>query len=123
MLSNSSLVWVLFHGCFDAAYLLQTLMQQPLPVDFVVYKQFQKTLFPHIVDVKTLAMTSLSFVGGLERLAATPGVNAGRVGVAHQAGSDSRLTGDVFFALLAKYPQAQASYFDCINNVHGFVDA
>lgn len=115
LVGNRNVMWVFFHGCFDAAYVLKTLMD--LPADFETYGRAQRALFPYALDLKTLATAASGFHGGLERLAGELGVQ--RVGQAHQAGSDSRLTGDAFFALL-EMEHAQRLYHAKIGEISGY---
>lgn len=117
LLRNPNLVWICFHGCFDMAYLMQAVGIE-LPLDLAGFRKEQRVLFPHTMDTKQLAMGSLNFQGGLERLASQLAIQ--REGIAHQAGSDAKLTGDTFFKLLADHESAQERYYDTLNVIHGF---
>jgi CCR4-NOT transcription complex subunit 7/8 len=118
LLRNPNLVWICFHGAFDLAYLVQVLLGGALPADFATFSRMQRLLFPHSLDLKTLANASLAFQGGLERLAEMLFIS--RKGTAHQAGSDSLLTGDCFFELLSVHEEAQKCYHGSLNQIAGF---
>jgi len=91
--------WVTYHAGYDFAYLLKILTTQDLPKDEKGFFDLLKTYFPTVYDIKY--MTSLCDghrLGGLQRLADDLGCQ--RLGAEHQAGSDSLLTKDAFFALI-----------------------
>ena len=92
--------WVTYHAGYDFAYLLKILTTKDLPSDEKAFFDILKIYFPTVYDIKY--MTSLCdgqrFMGGLQRLADDLGCQ--RLGAEHQAGSDSLLTKDAFFALL-----------------------
>ncbi len=114
--------WLSFHGGYDFGYLTKLLICRQLPNDEVEFDQIMKLYFPSTFDVKHLmkhairlhnsgmltpADASASEVlqkfaekSGLENIAEALKIK--RVGSAHQAGSDSLLTGKVFFALKDK---------------------
>mmetsp|Transcript_6772 Transcript_6772/g.14422 ORF Transcript_6772/g.14422 Transcript_6772/m.14422 type:complete len:396 (+) Transcript_6772:374-1561(+) len=92
--------WVTYHAGYDFAYLLKILTTKDLPADEKSFFELLKVYFSTIYDIKY--MTSLCdghrFMGGLQRLADDLGCQ--RLGAEHQAGSDSLLTKDAFFALV-----------------------
>lgn len=102
--------WVTYHAGYDFAYLLKLLTTKELPSDEKGFFEILKIYFPTVYDIKY--MTSLCdghrFMGGLQRLADDLGCQ--RLGAEHQAGSDSLLTKDAFFALVkAKFLQDKSS--------------
>jgi CCR4-NOT transcription complex subunit 7/8 len=100
MVLDDRVKWVSFHSGYDYGYLLKLLTTVDLPSDEKSFFELLKIYFPTIYDIKY--MTSLldghQFVGGLSKLA--DDLKCHRLGVEHQAGSDSLLTMSTFFALL-----------------------
>jgi len=93
--------WVTYHAGYDFAYLLKILTTHDLPKDEKGFFDLLKIYFPTVYDIKY--MTSIvdngrRYMGGLQRLADDLGCQ--RLGAEHQAGSDSLLTKDAFFALI-----------------------
>lgn len=111
--------WISFHGGYDFGYLTKLLVCRPLPCNEVEFDQIMKLYFPSTYDVKHLMkhaiklhnsgmatqsdptaieiMQKFEQKSGLEHIAET--LKLKRLGSAHQAGSDSLLTGRVFFEL------------------------
>jgi CCR4-NOT transcription complex subunit 7/8 len=111
--------WISFHGGYDFGYLTKLLICRHLPNDEVEFDQIMKLYFPSTYDVKHLMKHAIKLhnsgmltpsdpgsaeilqkfehKSGLEHIAETLKIK--RVGSAHQAGSDSLVTGRVFFAL------------------------
>jgi CCR4-NOT transcription complex subunit 7/8 len=111
--------WISFHGGYDFGYLTKLLVCLNLPSDEVEFDQIMKLYFPSTYDVKHLMKHAIKLhnsgmltpsdpssaeilqkfeqKSGLEHIAET--LKLKRVGSAHQAGSDSLLTGRVFFEL------------------------
>lgn len=111
--------WISFHGGYDFGYLTKLLMPKNLPGDEGDFDEEMKRWFPATYDVKHLMkhaiklqnsgqlevrdpgvvdiLTKFEQKAGLEHIAETLKIK--RVGSAHQAGSDSLLTGRVFFEL------------------------
>lgn len=109
--------WISFHSGYDFAYLVKLMYCKPLPEDEVEYRKLLSLFFPAIYDIKFMvksaqrtqtingttplpqnAVSMLANLGtksGLQDLADELGVK--RIGPAHQAGSDSLLTGKVFW--------------------------
>lgn len=114
--------WISFHGGYDFGYLTKLLICQPLPSDEVDFDKVMKLYFPSTYDVKHLmkyaiklhntglltpsdpnsaeVLQKFEHKSGLENIAETLKIK--RVGSAHQAGSDSLLTGKVFFQMRDK---------------------
>jgi len=111
--------WISFHGGYDFGYLTKLLICKELPCDEVEFDHIMKMYFPSTYDVKHLMKHSIKLhnngmlstndpgiaeiiqkfeqKSGLEHIADTLKIR--RVGNAHQAGSDSLLTGRVFFEI------------------------
>jgi len=111
--------WISFHGGYDFGYLTKLLICRQLPNDEVEFDKIMKLYFPSTYDVKHLMKHAIKLhnngaltpsdpnsaeilqkfeqKSGLEHIAETLKIK--RVGAAHQAGSDSLLTGRVFFEL------------------------
>ncbi|KAL8696079.1 MAG: hypothetical protein Q9224_002983 [Gallowayella concinna] len=108
--------WISFHSGYDFGYLVKLMLCKPLPEDETAYRRLLGIFFPAIYDIKYMikhaqrygtandvalthtANTILQNLGqksGLQDLADELGVK--RVGTAHQAGSDSLLTGRTFW--------------------------
>lgn len=87
--------WVTFHSAYDFAYLLKILTCAPLPSEASEFYQLLRIYFKNLYDIKHL--TNNIYRGGLQELADQLEVK--RIGQQHQAGSDSRLTGEIFFRL------------------------
>lgn len=114
--------WISFHGGYDFGYLTKLLMCKPLPKDEHEFESYMKKFFPSTYDVKHLMKHAIKLhnsgmltpsdasttellqkfeqKSGLESIA--DALKIKRVGSAHQAGSDSLLTGKVFFAMRDK---------------------
>lgn len=114
--------WISFHGGYDFGYLTKLLICSPLPNDEVDFNEKMKLYFPTTYDVKHLMKHAIRLhnsglltptdpntadilhkfehKSGLENIAETLKVK--RIGSAHQAGSDSLLTGKVFFQMRDK---------------------
>ncbi|KAG8388239.1 hypothetical protein BUALT_Bualt02G0105100 [Buddleja alternifolia] len=91
---NDNVCWVAFHGGHDFGYLLKLLTCKNLPDTQSEFFVLINLYFPVLYDIKHLMKFSNSLHGGLNKLAELLEVE--RVGVAHQAGSDSLLTSWTF---------------------------
>lgn len=110
--------WISFHSGYDFAYLVKIMLQKPLPEDEVEYRKLLSLFFPSIYDIKYMVkhaqrtqaanssplttaasntLTNLGQKSGLQDLADE--LQLKRQGNAHTAGSDSLLTGRVFWDL------------------------
>jgi CCR4-NOT transcription complex subunit 7/8 len=114
--------WISFHGGYDFGYLTKLLLRLPLPDDETEFDIFMKKFFPSVYDIKHLmkfairqnqmgqltpldaasaeVLAKFDQKSGLESLAESYKVK--RQGHAHQAGSDSLLTGKCFFRMRDK---------------------
>ncbi|KAM1088500.1 probable CCR4-associated factor 1 homolog 7 [Malus sylvestris] len=86
--------WVTFHSGYDFGYLLKLLTCRSLPDNQMEFFNLIKIYFPVLYDIKHLMKFCNSLHGGLNKLAELLEVE--RVGVCHQAGSDSLLTACTF---------------------------
>jgi len=77
------------------------MMCEPLPPKEVDFFELTRTFFPCLYDIKYLVKSCKNLNGGLDTIADS--LKLKRVGTQHQAGSDSHITGLVFFKLLALY--------------------
>jgi len=91
---NDSVYWVTFHSGYDFGYLLKLLTCQDLPETQAGFFTLINVYFPVIFDIKHLMKFCNSLHGGLNKLAELLEVE--RVGICHQAGSDSLLTACTF---------------------------
>ena len=94
---NDNVHWVTFHSGYDFGYLLKLLTCQNLPDTQVGFFNLINTYFPTVYDIKHLMKFCNSLHGGLNKLAELLEVE--RVGICHQAGSDSLLTSCTFMKL------------------------
>ncbi|KAE8714666.1 putative CCR4-associated factor 1-like protein 7 [Hibiscus syriacus] len=91
---NDSVHWVTFHSGYDFGYLLKLLTCQNLPDTQAGFFNLIHIYFPTLYDIKHLMKFCNSLHGGLNKLAELLEVE--RVGICHQAGSDSLLTSCTF---------------------------
>lgn len=98
---NNEVKWVSFHSSYDFGYLLKTLTCSELPQDEPTFLDLLLTFFPCIYDVKYMMAAVEGLHGGLSSLADSLQVT--RIGPMHQAGSDSLLTAQTFFALTKQH--------------------
>ncbi|EYU21723.1 hypothetical protein ABFS83_09G081400 [Erythranthe nasuta] len=94
---NESVYWVTFHSGYDFGYLIKLVTGQKLPEEQEGFFGLIDVYFPVVYDIKHLMKFVNSLHGGLNKLAELLEVE--RVGVCHQAGSDSLLTCCTFFKL------------------------
>jgi CCR4-NOT transcription complex subunit 7/8 len=122
LVSFDDVKWLSFHGGYDFGYFTKCLMNEELPNDGARFDSLMKIWFPTTYDVKHLLKYAIKLhnsgrlsptdpaaieilqkfeqKSGLEALAESFKVK--RVGLAHQAGSDSLLTGKIFFHIREK---------------------
>ena len=98
---SPSVTWIAFHGVYDFAYLLHILTGCDLPEKRADFLSTLHVFFPHLYDVKSLLPNCPDLSGGLNHVADQ--LQVVRVGTAHQSGSDSRVTAEVFFRIREKY--------------------
>ncbi|XP_071733432.1 probable CCR4-associated factor 1 homolog 6 [Rutidosis leptorrhynchoides] len=91
---NDNVFWVTFHSGYDFGYLLKVLTCQHLPETQAGFFDLINMYFPTVFDIKHLMKFCNSLHGGLNKLAELLEVE--RIGVCHQAGSDSLLTACTF---------------------------
>lgn len=89
--------WISFHSGYDFGYLLKVLMANPLPAEEAPFFELLRLFFPSFYDIKYLMKTCKSLKGGLQDIADDLCIE--RVGMQHQAGSDSLLTAKAFFKI------------------------
>ncbi|XP_059642447.1 probable CCR4-associated factor 1 homolog 7 [Cornus florida] len=91
---NDTVYWVTFHSAYDFGYLLKLLTCRNLPDTQEGFFDLLYLYFPTIYDIKYIMRFCNNLHGGLSRIAELLEVE--RVGVCHQAGSDSLLTSSSF---------------------------
>uniref|UniRef100_A0A7N0ZT13 poly(A)-specific ribonuclease n=1 Tax=Kalanchoe fedtschenkoi TaxID=63787 RepID=A0A7N0ZT13_KALFE len=91
---NDGVCWVTFHSGYDFGYLLKLLTNRKLPDTQAEFFDLIKMYFPMLYDIKHLMKFCNSLHGGLNKLAELLEVE--RIGICHQAGSDSLLTSCTF---------------------------
>ncbi|RWW79667.1 hypothetical protein BHE74_00012029 [Ensete ventricosum] len=94
---DDSVYWVAFQSAFDFAYLLKILTSKPLPETREGFLEHLHEFFPVLYDIKRVIHLNDNFHGGLTSVATSLGVE--RVGIPHQAGSDSFVTALVFLKM------------------------
>ncbi|KAJ8419700.1 hypothetical protein Cgig2_028429 [Carnegiea gigantea] len=94
---NDSMKWVTFHSGYDFGYLLKLLTCRDLPETQAGFFNLINIYFPIVYDIKHLMKFCNSLHGGLNKLAELLEVE--RIGICHQAGSDSLLTCCTFMKL------------------------
>ncbi|KAI3823542.1 hypothetical protein L1987_04981 [Smallanthus sonchifolius] len=98
---NDNIFWVTFHSGYDFGYLLKLLTCKELPKSQMGFFDLIKVYFPIVYDIKHLMRFCNHLHGGLNKLAEILEVE--RIGVCHQAGSDSLLTSHAFKKLKDGY--------------------
>ena len=115
---NSNIKWICFHGSYDFAYLLKMLTNEYLPLNEVEFFEKLSLFFPFVYDLKVLLRDIRGIKGGgLQKLANALKVT--REGTNHQAGSDSLLTGDVFFKMRDSYFEDLLDENKYANTIYG----
>ncbi|OOQ91189.1 CCR4-NOT transcription complex subunit 7 [Penicillium brasilianum] len=110
--------WVSFHSGYDFGYLMKIMLCSPLPENEEEFHQLLTIFFPSLYDIKYLMkhagrnqavndspltqaaaqiLTNLGQKSGLQDIADELGVK--RIGIAHQAGSDSLVTGEIYWKM------------------------
>ena len=118
MVLLSDVHWISFHSGYDFGYLMKIMLCKPLPDDEVEFRQLLHIFFPALYDIKFLMkhasrnqtvndmpltpsaaqiINNLGQKSGLQDIADELGVK--RLGTAHQAGSDSWVTGKIFWEM------------------------
>ncbi|KAK4775391.1 hypothetical protein SAY86_010326 [Trapa natans] len=91
---NDNVHWVTFHSGYDFGYMLKLLTCRNLPDTQARFFNLINIYFPILYDIKHLMKFCNSLHGGLAKLAELLEVE--RIGISHQAGSDSLLTSCTF---------------------------
>lgn len=110
--------WVSFHSGYDFGYLMKIMLCAPLPENEEEFHKLLNIFFPSLYDIKYLMkhagrnqavndsplthtaaqiLNNLGQKSGLQDIADELGVK--RLGIAHQAGSDSLMTGEIFWKM------------------------
>lgn len=110
--------WVSFHSGYDFGYLMKIMLCTQLPENEEEFHKLLKIFFPSLYDIKYLMkhagrnqavndspltpaaaqiLTNLGQKSGLQDIADELGVK--RLGIAHQAGSDSLVTGEIYWKM------------------------
>lgn len=114
--------WISFHSGYDFAYLMKMMLCKPLPDTESEFHDLVKIFFPSLYDIKFILkhagmkgsvnnnqplsqeahhlLQKIMTKSGLQDIAEELAVP--RIGQAHQAGSDSLLTGQVYFKMKEK---------------------
>jgi CCR4-NOT transcription complex subunit 7/8 len=101
LVMNEDVVWIAYHGGYDFAYLLKILSGMANPPTSEEFFKSLKIYFPHFYDIKYIVSQAESRVsGGLSELA--DALSVPRLGAAHQAGSDSRVSFLTYFRYLQR---------------------
>ncbi|GAV06030.1 hypothetical protein RvY_16070 [Ramazzottius varieornatus] len=110
ILCNDHVRFLTFHSAYDFGYLLKVLEgAETLPKSETAFLEKLKMYFPHIYDIKFMIRDQRTLKGGLQDLANQ--FRLERVGAQHQAGSDSALTGALFFRLRDEVFQGKLDEF------------
>ena len=111
--------WISFHSGYDFGYLMKLMICKPLPEDEGQFHNYLEKFFPSLFDIKfmlkhagvrgqvnsgqpltqeaAMMVQRIMTKSGLQDIAEELAV--ARIGQAHQAGSDSLLTGQVYFKM------------------------
>ncbi|KAF9071201.1 CAF1-domain-containing protein [Rhodocollybia butyracea] len=100
---NPETKWISFHSGYDFGYFVKLLTAESLPTNEDSFFDLLRTWFPTIYDIKFMLRAAKVMKGGLQDIADDLGVQ--RVGISHQAGSDSLLTSSAFFKMIELYFQ------------------
>jgi CCR4-NOT transcription complex subunit 7/8 len=98
LILNPEVFWVTFHGIYDFAYLLKVLKNLKLPETEKEFYDDLDLYFGNYFDIRYLIQFSDYSKGSLQKLATE--CNIQRIGIQHQAGSDSVVTLMAFFRLV-----------------------
>ncbi len=94
---NDNVHWISFQGSYDFAYVLKILTNQPLPDIEEEFFEELNIYFINYYDIRYILRNNEYYTLSLQRIANA--LDIVRIGTQHQAGSDSMLTGDIFFRL------------------------
>lgn len=107
----------MFDSSYDFSYLLHLLTTKNLPDQEANFHEFLNIYFPKIYDVKYLMKSCKQLKGGLQEVA--DGLEIVRIGQQHQAGSDSLLTGQVFFKMREMFFENMIDEEKYLNHLYG----
>lgn len=97
----SNVYWISFHSGYDFGYLLKVLYNQPLPPTESEFFELLNLFFPNFYDIKFIVTKYGSAIWkgavGLQDLVDELGIQ--RIGIQHQAGSDSLVTCLAFYRI------------------------
>lgn len=93
--------WISFHSGYDFGYLVKIMLATPLPNEESEFAKYLAIFFPALYDIKNLMKFCKRLKGGLQDIADELGIK--RIGPQHQAGSDSLLTGKIFFEMRRQF--------------------
>lgn len=93
--------WISFHSGYDFGYLVKIMLATPLPAEETEFAKYLRIFFPALYDIKYLMKFCKKLKGGLQDIADELGIK--RIGPQHQAGSDSLLTGKIFFEMRKQF--------------------
>ena len=96
---NPDISWISFQGSYDFGYLLRLLLNRPLPETETKFIRLLNLYFPNYYDIRILSKDICCLQGGLNKIANRLKIDRG-TGEAHQAGSDSYITIEVFMKLI-----------------------
>ena len=114
---NHDIKWISFQGSYDFGYLLKLLLGTELPESEQDFMELLNLYFLNFYDIRMLVKGYQNMQGGLNRLAEQ--LNVQRLGMMHQAGSDSMITSDVFFKLIQGGYINENKLKDFNNILHG----
>lgn len=97
--------WISFHSGYDFGYLVKIMSCTPLPKEEAEFRKKLGVFFPSLYDIKFLMKSCRNLKGGLQDIAEELGIQ--RIGPQHQAGSDSLLTGMIFFQMKQRFFENQ----------------
>ncbi|EDR26057.1 CCR4-NOT transcription complex subunit, putative [Entamoeba dispar SAW760] len=110
---NENTHWLTFHSGYDFGYMLKLLTCEKLPSNVDGFIKKLRIFFPNIIDLKYVTnQISQTYHGSLQAIASSLGVQ--RIGTMHQAGSDSLITGGLYFKLKEKHPEFDDEKFNGI---------
>jgi len=101
LILNEDINWISFHGIYDFAYFLKIVTNQVLPETDISFIETLKMYFQNYYDIRYMVRFNDNFRGSLNRLGQE--LNVTRIGLQHQAGSDSLITSEIFFKLKREY--------------------
>lgn len=97
LVMNDSIYWISFHSSYDYAYLIKVLTGAALPESETDFCKLLEALFPNFYDIKYMLRNTTMTKKGLQEIADNMKVD--RIGIQHQAGSDSYVTLGIFYAV------------------------